>query len=993
MLSGRGHELVRLAALLDAAAAGRGQALVISGEAGIGKTALLDHAARLHAPRPMLRIAGTEAETDLPFAALHALLHPVRKRIADLPAPQADALRTALGHGSSDGHDRFLVGLALLTLLADLSEEEPLLCLVDDAQWLDQASASALLFALRRLQAERIAVVLGVRTGDERRRFEHSPVSPVSPLTGLPELVLEALDADQAAAVLAEHRGEIAPAVRDRIIAEAEGNPLALIELSAMLGPEQLAGKVAPLTLYTEASSAVGRIESAYRERIEILPERTRTLLTLAAAEGTGDVDLVARAAAHLDAGLPDLAPAEDAGLVRVAAGAVSFRHPLVKAAAYRGATLSARQAAHRALAAALEHGAVEERDAAADRRAHQLAAATTGVDEDLGDLVEQAAARALRRGAPEVAAPVFERAGQLSQERAVRARRLTLAAEAASAAGQLARSGELVDRALRLLGDPVTAAADPGTATADPGPAATATATATDDPGTATPDPGPAATATATADPGTIAAITTDPGTAARLAAVRAAVEFEHGDPALAGRLLVDAVAPIVPAAPDRALALLGAAAGYAWFAGDGDVLRRCGRLAEVAEQHSTAPLGRISSVIRATEQLLADGGTADPGLFQAAMADLGSATSADTMAATYAVFAALRTGSDPEALAASEDLAAVCRRQGRISELTHALQLKTQAHFFLGGFPEAEAAAAEALHIADAIGHTRRARHVQGVLSLTVAVQGDAERCEELARSGIDGVLAPGASWGGYALGLLALGRGDHRAAADRLTALLAGPAGHTVIVRFAVPSLVEARVRLGEPDRAAAVLPRFEDWARGTGRAWALGVVERCHAILDPALDPDRNTDQVAEARFQAALGHHEQATRPFEHARTLLLYGEWLRRIRRRGEAADRLRAAAEIFQRLGAVPWLERATAELTAIGAVRRAVTADRPIDELDKLTAQESQVVRLAAGGASNAEIASQLFLSPRTVGYHLYNAFPKLGVSSRSELARFVS
>ncbi|NUR61805.1 MAG: AAA family ATPase [Catenulispora sp.] len=957
MLSGRGHELHRLAALLAAAAAGQGQALVISGEAGIGKTSLLEHAARLHAPRPMLRVAGTEAETDLPFAALHALLHPVRKRIDDLPAPQADALRTALGHGASEGgHDRFLVGLAVLTLLSDLSEEEPLLCLVDDAQWLDQASASALLFALRRLHAERIAVILCVRTGEQPHPFEQGVA------TGLPELFLHGLDADQSAAVLADHRGDIAPAARDRIIAEAEGNPLALIELSAMLAPEHLAGRLPPLTLYTEATSAVSRVESAYRDRIEDLPPGTRLLLTLAAADGTADVDLIARAATHLDStpGIPDLAPAEEAGLIRIASGTIHFRHPLVKAAAYRGAPLSTRQSAHRALAAALSHPDL------ADRRTHHLAAATTGTDEHLGHLVEQSATRALHRGAPEVATPLYERAAHLTPHRTLRAHRLTLAAEAAYNAGQLPRAQQLTERCRRLL-----AGVEPG----------------------------------AVVGSGITTAIT-------RLAAVCAALEFEQGDPAIAGRLLADAVPPIVATDPGQALILLGAAAGYAWFAGDGDVLRRCRRLAETAERHSAAPPDRISSVIRATEQLLLDGATADPALLRTAMADLGSTPSArravhataratsqgtvgtaettatDTTAATYAVFAALRTGGDPEALAAADDFADLCRRQGYISELAHALQLKAQAHFFLGQFPAVEASAAEALHIAQAIGHSRRARHVQGVLSLAVAAQGDSERCERLARSGIDGGLAPGASWGGYALGLLALGHGDHRTAADHLSALLAGPAGHTVIARFAVPSLVEAYVRIGEPDRAAAVLPRFEEWATGTARPWALAVLERCHAIIAAS----RQSDQDIELTFRKALKHHEAATRPFEHARTLLLHGEWLRRTRRRGEAADRLRAAAELFHQLGAAPWLERTTAELAAIGAGRRAVTPDGPIDELAKLTAQEAQVVRLAATGASNAEIAAQLFLSPRTVGYHLYNAFPKLGVSSRGELARFL-
>lgn len=451
----------------------------------------------------------------------------------------------------------------------------------------------------------------------------------------------------------------------------------------------RLEGKLPALTLYTEASSAVGRVESAFRQRISALSERTRVLLTLAAAEGTGDVELVAAAAATLNLGLPDLAAAEDDALVRVGSGALHFRHPLVKAAAYRGAPLSARHAAHHALAAALHQSPAEDRDAAEDRRAHHLAAGTNGTDEDLGDLLEHAAIRALRRGAPEVAGPVFERAGRLSTSRATRARRLTQAAEAASAAGQLARCAELVARGLRLA---------------------------------------------------------EDPDTTARLIAVRAAVEFEHGDPGAAGRILIEAVAPIVPTAPDQAVALLGVAAGYAWFAGDGEAVRRCGRLAEQASRQGTDPPGGIRSVIHATEQLLSGGSATELGLLQTAMADLRAPgpAPADTVAATYSVFAALRTGADTEALAAAEELAGICRRQGRISELTHALQLQSQAHFFLGQFPAAEAAASEALNVAAAIGHSRRAGHVQGVLALTAAVQGYAERCEKLARSGIDGTLA---------------------------------------------------------------------------------------------------------------------------------------------------------------------------------------------------------------------------------------------------------
>lgn len=915
MIHGREAERAYLAGMLAVAAEGRGQVAVVRGEAGIGKSALLEYMADLHGTRRILRVTGTEAESHLPFAALHALVHPVRHRIDALPAPQSHALRAAFGQTSAEGGDRFLVGLAVLTLLADLSEEGPLLCLVDDAQWLDRASADALLFAVRRLSAERIAVAFGARSGD--RPF---------PAAGVEDVVLTGLDAERAAALLAERHREIAPAIRDRVIAEAEGNPLALIELAAMLGPEERAGRLPALTLYTEAATPAGRVETAYRERIAALPKRTRTVLTLAAAEGTGELDLVLRAAGELGSGAADLGPAEHAGLVRIGAAVLTFHHPLVKAAAYRGAPLAVRHAAHRALGDALGRGDAEDRDGAEDRRAHHLAAATTGTDEALGLLVEQAADRALRRGAPAVAASVFERSARLTEDRELRARRLAAAAEAAATAGQLDRAGRLTSRGARL---------------------------------------------------------TARPEVAARLAAVTAALEFEQGNAAAAGRIAVDAAETMAATAPDQAVALLGAAAEYAWFAGNGDVLHRASRLVEVAQQHSDVPLGSIPSVVQGTELLLSGDHAAGLALLRGLPTGPGTAVAADILAATYTVFAALRTGGDPEALTAADELTRICRTQGRVSELTHALQLRTQAQIFLGRFPEAEADAAEALHITDAIGQSRRARHIQGVLSLAAAIQGDAGRCEELARNGTDGGLAPGASWGGYALGLLALGQGDHRRAADLLTDLQAGPVGHTVIVRFALPVLVEAAVRLGEPDRATAPFAHFEAWARNSARPWALAVTERCRALLE--------VSEHSEKHYLAALEHHEHATRPFEHARTLLLYGQWLRRARRRNDAATRLRAAAAIFHDLDAVPWFDRAVAELAAIGAKPRDTPSVQAVDELAALTPQERQVVLLAAGGAANREIAAQLFLSPRTVGYHLYNAFPKLGVTSRTELSRF--
>jgi DNA-binding CsgD family transcriptional regulator len=343
-----------------------------------------------------------------------------------------------------------------------------------------------------------------------------------------------------------------------------------------------------------------------------------------------------------------------------------------------------------------------------------------------------------------------------------------------------------------------------------------------------------------------------------------------------------------------------------------------------------------------------------------------------------SYALFNAILVGADVDASTLADDYVRHCRYQSRTGELTHALQIRTQMRILLGRHADAKVDGAEALHIAEATDHPRRVAHLQGILSLLAAIEGDGDRCESLARTGSR--VAAGASWSGYALGLLALGRGDHRAAARHLTELLSGPGGHTVVGKYAVPSLVEALVRLGEPREAAAHFACLRDWAEASGQPWALAVVHRCLALL---------RTEEAEQHFLTAIDHHERDTRPFERARTLMLYGEWLRRDRRRSAAADHLRPAAGTFHRLNAGPWLRRTHNELAAIGARPR--TTAHQADPLDVLTAQETQVVRLAATGASNREIAARLFLSPRTVGYHLYNAFPKLGVTSRIELARF--
>lgn len=442
MLYGRGEEAARLEELLAQARQGHSAALVVRGEAGIGKSALLAHAAATatgHRTR-LLQATGVEAESELPFAGLHLLLHRVTDRIEDLPEPQARALRAALGLAPSARADRFLIGLAVLTLLADLAEGEgSLVCLVDDAQWLDQASADALLFAARRLAAEGVVMLFAARDA-------HAPPFPAQ---GLPELRLTGLDDEAAGEFLAEHAGDLPAYVRDQIRSESGGNPLALRELPAA----QREGHIPAYGYHLSALPSHSRLLRTFADRISALPRATRSLLVVAAAEGTGDLTVTASAASRLGATVTDLEPAERKELLSLDGGRLTFRHPLIRAAAYQSAPVGDRMAAHRALADALPCvGNI-------DRRAWHLAAATTEPDEYVAGILEQTAEHARARGGYAAVAAACERAAQLSPDGTHRARRLALAASAAADAGQNERAAELALRAAPHLTDPAVLA------------------------------------------------------------------------------------------------------------------------------------------------------------------------------------------------------------------------------------------------------------------------------------------------------------------------------------------------------------------------------------------------------------------------------------------------------------------------------------------------------------------------------------------------------
>ena len=915
MLYGREHEQAEIDRLLDGARAGRSGVLVLRGEPGIGKSALLAYAeAAAGADFRMIRVTGVEYEAELSFAGLNLLLAPGLDRLPGLPGPQRRSLEAAFGladgppggsdgPGGPDGHPappggRLLTGLATLGLLAELASEKPLLCLVDDAQWLDRASVDALVLAARRLQAEGIVLLLAARDGEG-----------ALPPAGLPELRLAALSEAAAAELLAAGPTTVPAALRGRILAEARGNPLALAELPAALAAEAPDGAAPgglPLT---------SRLQLAFHGQVSGLPAATQTLLLVVAAEEAGDLGAILRAAATLGAGAEQLAPAERLGLVHLAADrAPVFRHPLLRAAILQRAPLQQRLAVHRALGEALEDG---------DRRTWHLALATTGPDAALADALERTAERAEARGGHGGASAAYERAARLTPDRDGGTRRLVLAAEAATEEGRLERAEDLADRAGER---------------------------------------------------------TDSPFAHALIAHVRATAHFWRGDYPAAQRLLLAAAATDIEA--PHAARMLFQAFHAAWYAGErpvGTVLDRLSAL-RLPPGDPTAPLARhlLAGVLPLLGRPAPPLPTARETVTEARRAGAGPSDLVQVCGAT------LILGRDHETYELAAELATEARAKGAVGILPTLQFFLAEAELFHGRHRDAEVTATEARALAEDTGQRQWAGQLDALLAYLAALSGNADTCTALAAAalggsgaGSGGAPAAGEPWAQWALALLDLGQGRAADATDRLQHLTTGPHRHHVSATRAVPDLVEAAVRLGTPERAAEPYERFARWAAATGRPWAEALRLRCQALLGP--------DELAESAYLSALTLHQDAGRPFEQARTALLYGEWLRRERRRTEARPHLRAALEAFERLAAHPWAERARTELTATGTVAPAAPGAGP---LAALTPQELQIVRLAARGHSNRDIAAQLFLSPRTVGHHLYKAYPKLGVASRGEL-----
>jgi DNA-binding CsgD family transcriptional regulator len=913
VLYGRDAEERLIAGLLDHARDGRSGVLVIRGESGIGKSVLLARAAQRAADMTVLRGSGVETEAELPFAGLHRILRSFLDRLGDLPPAQAAALRGALALPEAEGRiadDRFLVGLGVLTLLSELAEDRPLLCVIDDVQWLDRASADALFFAARRLDAEGIAMLFAAR--DDGR---------VLAGPGLTELRLGRLDDDAAAELLAVNAGELAPKVRDRILREAAGNPLALIELPTVLTAEQRGGELTPMAFHMGTLSPASRVHDSYRDRLRSLPEPTQAMLLLAAADDTADLGTVTRAAQVLGFSLSDLMPAESAGLVSVSEGGVAFRHPLLRAAAYHGSTLSLKLAVHRALAQVLD-GAEN-----ADRRAWHRAAASVGPDGEIAAELEQAAERARSRTGYAAASSAYARAAQLTPDPESRARRLVSAAEAAAEAGQMERAGDLAAQATRLG---------------------------------------------------------TGPRVQARAAHIRAVLEFDQGSPRAAHAILVTAARSIAAEEAGTAAKMLVEAVRNALYAGDPAASQEAvAELAAMPLADGRPPPPFVGALAGLPDLFAGDPGKGIPPIREW-LRELPRAQGVLTAGRFLTSAMTLMTADDAATYEMTASVTADCREQGAIGLLPLALHGLAIAHTQRGRFRDAADSAAEGLRVAEETGQRARAWHLRLILSWVAAVRGDADYCHSLAedsiRYSVRHEFPLAAAWGTWALALLDLGAGAAGAALSRLESAASTGTYHPVMATLWAPDQVEAAVRAGEPDRAREPLARFQRWAAATEQPWTAAVAARCRALL--------GADHDAGRHFAEAIRLHERGGRPFEHARTRQVYGEWLRRERRRSEARLQLAAALEAFRELGAVPWTERARTELRATGATI-AAAADVS-GAASRLTAQELQVARLAAEGRTNREIAARLFLSPRTVAYHLYKAYPKLGISSRAALAR---
>ena len=900
-LRGRSREREQLGRILAGIRSGRSGVLVVRGEAGIGKTALLEQLIEQAAGCTVARATGVQADMELPFAGLQQLFGSMLGPLERLPDPQREAVEVAFGLRSGPAPDRFEVGLAVLGLLAEVAEHGPLVCVIDDAQWLDRASARTLAFVARRLVAESVALLFAVREPADEPTF-----------AGLPELIVEGLDDEDARGVLdVAITGRVDERVIDRIVAETRGNPLALLELPRGRSGAELAGGFGVGS--TQPLSA--RLEQSFLERVRSMPDPTQRFLLLAAAEPAGDPMLLMRAAKLVGLDVEAAAPAEAVGLIELTAQ-VRFHHPLVRSAIYRAAPLAHRQLVHSALAGATDT------QADPDRRAWHRAQAALGADEHLAAELEHSAERAQARGGMAAAAAFLERAVALTPDRARRARRALAAAHAKHLAGS-------PQAALTLL----ESAASAGMA--------------------------PPQVAMAQRLRGRIALHVSRTGEAAPVL-LDAAQRLESFDPELARDTLLEAL--YAAAVAGRIGIGMRDAATVARTARTGPAPPRAADLLldGLAVRYTDGSRAAAPILKRALAALLNRNGDYDEDLRWPWLACRVAADLFDDE--TWHVLATRHVH--------------IARDAGALGVLTIALMQLALLRVFEGRLDTAAALLEEL----DSISEATESRRISLPKLMLAACQDDEARASALIDEAERDAIARGEgsalTFGEHARAVLHNALGHYETALDNAQRASAQDELHVSV--WSLPELVEAAVRSGKPELAADALERLRERTQVAGTEWALGIEARSRAVS--------SDDAHAEGLYREAierLGHCRVA---LDLARAHLLYGEWLRRRGRRVDAREQLRSAHARFVEMGAESFAQRAGRELVATGETARR----RTIETSDELTPHEARIARMARDGASNQDIATQLFVSRKTVEYHLHKVFTKLGISTRQQLDR---
>jgi DNA-binding CsgD family transcriptional regulator len=903
MLAGRQREQEALSHLLESVRRGFSATLVLRGAAGIGKTSLLEYAVANAGDLRVVRVVGVESEMELVFAGVDQLVRPFLPGVDHLPRPQRRALESALGLVDGPPPDCFLVGLAVLTLVSEAADEGGLLCVVDDAQWLDETSADVLAFVARRCHADRIGFLFGVREPAERSVA----------LEGLTSVTVGGLDGTAAYRLLSELvSGALDRRVGEQIVESAAGNPLALVELTRELTPEQLAGAAwlpDPLPL-------AANMQARYWRRAEALPAQVQELLLLASAEPSGDLVLFERAAEHL--GLQHaLGAAGGFGGLLELGERVTFRHPLIRSAVYQGADIGARRRVHAAIAA------VSDRKLYADRVAWHLAAAAEAPDEDVAAALERSADRARSRGGMAAAAAYLRRAAELTPDHLRRADRLLSAAEAEFTAGRATRALALLDR---------------------------------------------------------IGTDLRDPGRRAAALHLRGAIQSAFGDGRQASATLLKAAHALMPldarAARDTLLEAL-VAAFYSGPAARAEVLKAIPAIRPDSNQDP----GVADLILDGYTTLLTDGPVPAGPLLRRAV-DALTAGGLPDHEALHWLGCGMWAGSelyDREAgYVMGNRWVALCHENGALTALPLALDYLGTCEAITGRLDAADVTNAAGRDILSATGNPDRLG-TRAVELLVPAWRGDETRVRELAaamiRDSVDPDQHARVLYAHLALAILEISMCDYPAALDHVRVLMHdnGPYFGAAVL----PEAVEAAMRCGDGRLAELAVERLTMRAQGDSNDLVLGLLTRCRALTTGTAD--------AEKYFAEAIVHLGRCRAVSELARAHLLYGEWLRRQRRRRQAREHLRTAYESFEAIGARKFAERASVELAATGETARKRTVVAP----DQLTEREAQIVRLVATGASNKEVAAQLFISANTVEYHLRHVFQKRGVTSRTMLA----